>query len=138
MSSRTNTKKKNTINKEFKVAAKSFWNIVAKYNFLRSEQALLLGIKENRGRLKKYQMVKEIPENDDVILRVGILLRIHKNLRILFPYNRDLVYKWMKTKNSDFQNMSPIEFIADSKIGESLKRLAMVRSYLDCIRCGGY
>jgi hypothetical protein len=123
---------------KFKSASKAFWNIVQLYSFSREEQATLLGIKHNRERLKLMQDHHLIPEADDVLLRVGMLIAIHKNLRIIFPYNRDLVYKWMKIENPDFEGLSPIEYISAGELGQGLNRFAAVRRRLDQVRCNGY
>ena len=58
--------------------------------------------------------------------RVATLLGIHKNLRILYPYNRDLVYSWVSFQNQAFGDKSPIEIMKEGFDG--LKR---VRGYLD-------
>lgn len=133
-----NTNKNPSIASKFKSASKAFWNIVTLYDFSREEQATLLGIKHNRERLKQLQDHNQIPEADDVLLRVGMLVAIHKNLRIIFPYNRDLVYKWMKRGNPDFGGLSPIHYISAGEIGQGLNRFAAVRRRLDQVRCNGY
>ncbi len=136
MNEKTN-KKPNFVSK-FKSASKAFWNIVNLYHFSREEQASLLGIKHNRERLKLMQDLHQIPEADDVLLRVGMLIAIHKNLRIIFPYNRDLVYKWMKVENPDFEGLSPLQYISSGEMGQGLNRFAAVRRRLDQVRCNGY
>lgn len=123
---------------QLRAASKAFWNIVEHYKFSREEQALLLGVNYNRDRLNQLQKERKIPESDDSVLRVSILVGIHKNLRLLFPYNRDLVYKWMKVKNDDFGGVSPIEYIKHAQLGEGLNRIAAIRRRLDFIRCNGF
>ena len=59
--------------------------------------------------------------------RAGHLLGIHKNLRRLFPQNRDLAYTWMKTSNRAFDDCTPIDFIGKN----GLAGLRAVRAYLD-------
>lgn len=119
---------------EVRVLGEAFWNIVHHYGFNREEQATILGIKYNRQRLKSLEDEMCIPDDIDKKNRVGILLGIHKNLRILFPHNREIVYSWMKTPQSDLNNLIPIEYIMQSP-EESLFRLAAIRRRLDYIRC---
>ena len=59
--------------------------------------------------------------------RAGHLLGIHRNLRRLFPQNRDLAYAWMKTSNRAFNDFTPIDHIGKS----GLAGLRTVRNYLD-------
>ena len=59
--------------------------------------------------------------------QAGHLLGIHKNLRRLFPQNRDLAYAWMKTRNRAFKDCTPINLIGE----KGLAGLWMVRAYLD-------
>lgn len=129
--------KKISTSEKYRVAGKAFWNMAKKYGLSRSQQAALLDIRENRQRLIRLEEDKEIPEGADKLLRVGILLGIHKNLRILFPYNRDLHYKWPSIVNEDFGGISPFDYITQEK-EESLVRLIAVRRKLDQIRVGGH
>lgn len=41
--------------------------------------------------------------------RVDLLLSIHKYLRMLFPSNRELAYKWMSQPNEAFDGHRPLE-----------------------------
>lgn len=45
------------------------------------------------------------------IERIMHLLRIHESLRLLFPQNRDLAYRWMTTKNKAFTGRTPVQAI---------------------------
>jgi hypothetical protein len=65
---------------------------------------------------------------------VGTMLGIHKNLRILFPHNRELVYQWMKTAQPLLGGQVPIEYIKSDPV-QSMPRLFSVRRLLDQIRC---
>lgn len=71
-----------------------------------------------------------ISQNVDQYARVGHLLGIHKNLRLLFPRNQDYLYGWMKTKNKAFENRTPVEVVREL----GFMGLLMVRSYLDRAR----
>jgi hypothetical protein len=53
-----------------------------------------------------------------------------KNLRLLFPQNRDLAYRWMTTRNKAFENLTPVEVIRQW----GFAGLLMVRAYLDRAR----
>ena len=54
----------------------------------------------------------------------------HKNLRLLFPLDRDLAYAWIKTRNRAFDNRTPIEVIREF----GFAGLLMVLAYLDRAR----
>lgn len=58
------------------------------------------------------------------------LLGIHKNLRLLFPQNRDLAYRWMSTRNKAFGNLTPVDVV---KKWEGAG-LLMVRRYFDRVQ----
>jgi len=95
------------------------------------EQAVLLGLAaSNRSALTRYRKGEPIGTSRDQYERVGHLLAIHKNLRLLFPENRDLAYRWMSTRNKAFDNLTPVEVIREW----GFSGLLMVRSYLDRAR----
>ena len=91
-------------------------------------QAALLGIAtSNRAALTRYRKGEPIGTSRDQFERVGHLLGIHKNLRLLFPQNRDLAYRWMSTRNKSFDNLTPVEVVKEW----GFAGLLMVRAYLD-------
>ncbi|TLU82871.1 MAG: DUF2384 domain-containing protein [Chlorobium sp.] len=95
------------------------------------EQAVLLGLAaSNRSALTRYRKGEPIGTSRDQYERVGHLLAIHKNLRLLFPENRNLAYRWMSTRNKAFDNLTPVEVIREW----GFSGLLMVRSYLDRAR----
>lgn len=95
------------------------------------DQAALLGIAaSNRAALARYRRGEPIGTSRDQYERVGHLLGIHKNLRLLFPQNRDLAYRWISTRNRAFDNLSPVEVIREW----GFAGLLMVRAYLDRAR----
>ena len=95
------------------------------------DQAALLGIApNNRAALTRYRKGAPIGINRDQYERVGHLLGIHKNLRLLFPQNRSLAYRWMSTRNRAFNNLTPVEVIK----AWGFAGLLMVRAYLDRAR----
>ena len=95
------------------------------------EQLALLGLgAASRSALTRYRKGAPLAPNRDLLERVGNLLAIHKNLRLLFPQNRELAYAWMSTRNKAFGGRTPAEIV--SEIG--FAGLLMVRSYLDRAR----
>lgn len=95
------------------------------------DQAALLGIAAgNRAALTRYRRGEPIGTSRDQYERVGHLLGIHKSLRLLFPHNRDLAYRWMTTRNKAFDNLTPVEVVKEW----GFAGLLMVRAYLDRAR----
>lgn len=93
-----------------------------------SDQAALLGLSaSSRSSLMRYRRGEPLADNRDLIDRAGHLLGMHRALRILFPYNRDLVYRWPTTPNHRFGGRSPVAVIRqDGFLG-----LLLVRRFLD-------
>lgn len=97
------------------------------------DQAALLGLAPgNRAALGRYRKGEPIGTSRDQYERVGHLLGIHKNLRLLFPHHRELAYRWMSSRNRAFDNLTPVEVIREY----GFAGLLMVRSYLDKARGG--
>ena len=95
------------------------------------DQAALLGIASgNRAALTRYRKGEPIGNSRDQYERVGHLLGIHKNLRLLFPHNRELAYRWMSTRNRAFDNLTPVELIREA----GFAGLLIIRAYLDRAR----
>jgi len=95
------------------------------------DQAALLGLAPgNRAALARYRKGEPIGSSRDQYERVGHLLGIHKNLRLLFPHNRDLAYRWMTTPNLAFGHRSPVAVAREW----GFAGLLMVRAYLDRAR----
>lgn len=95
------------------------------------DQAALLGLAaNNRAALTRYRKGEPIGTSRDQYERVGHLLGIHKSLRLLFPQNRELVYRWMSTRNKAFENLAPVEVVSQW----GFAGLLMVRAYLDRAR----
>lgn len=66
----------------------------------------------------------------DTIERVGNLLGIHKNLRILYPYNREVVYQWIKGRHQKLNNLRPLDVMIEyGYIG-----IAQIRRLTDFLR----
>jgi len=95
------------------------------------DQLALLGLSTtNRAALARYRKGEPLAPSRDLLERVGILLGIHKSLRLLFPHNRDLVYAWMTQPNRAFEGMTPVETVKQW----GFPGLLMVRAYLDRAR----
>lgn len=92
-----------------------------------AEQAALLGLSpENRSTLSRYRKGEPLADNRDLLDRAGHLLGIHKSLRILFPQDRDLAYRWMTTPNRRF-GARPV----DVAVERGFEGLLAIRRYLD-------
>jgi uncharacterized protein (DUF2384 family) len=95
------------------------------------EQLDALGFStKNRAVLARYRRGEPIAASRDTMERAGHLLGIHKNLRLLFPHDRDLAYAWMKTRNRAFDQRTPIEVVREF----GFAGLLMVVAYLDRAR----
>jgi hypothetical protein len=92
-----------------------------------AEQAALLGLSpDNRATIARYRRGEPLGESRDLIERAGHLLGIHKSLRILFPHDRDLAYRWVKAPNRRL-GAPPLEIM----IARGFEGLLAVRRYLD-------
>ena len=111
--------------------ARMVMTLLDHWNLSTEDQAALLGIAaSNRAALSNYRSGKPIGTSRDQYDRVGHLLGIHKSLRLLFPHNRDLAYRWMSTRNKAFDNLSPVEVVKEW----GFAGLLMVRGYIDRAR----
>lgn len=92
-----------------------------------AEQAALLGLSaDNRSTLARYRKGEPLADSRDLLDRVGHLLGIHKSLRILFPQDRDLAYRWMTAPNRRL-GARPVDVI----VRHGFEGLLAVRRYLD-------
>jgi len=92
------------------------------------QQAALLGLEStNRRMLARYRKGAPAGLVGDRLERIRHLLTIHKNLRLLFPQDRELAYRWMTTRNRAFENLQPVEVIQEW----GFTGMLMVRAYLD-------
>jgi len=99
---------------------------------LTSEVSLmLLGMSpDNRSALARYRKGEPLASSRDLLERAGHLLAIHKNLRLLFPHEKEKLYGWITRCNRAFEGMSPVEAIRTF----GFAGLLMVRAYLDRAR----
>ena len=92
-----------------------------------ADQAVLLGLSgQSRSTLARYRRGEPLADNADLLARAGHLLGIHKALRILFPHDRDLAYRWVSAPNRRFGERAPLEVMKQGYEG-----LLAVRRYLD-------
>jgi hypothetical protein len=92
-----------------------------------SEQAALLGLSTgSRSTLARYRAGEPLADSRDLIDRAGHLLGIHKSLRILFPHDRDLAYRWVSQPNARLGGR-PVDLIN----AHGFEGLLAVRRYLD-------
>ena len=111
--------------------AKMVMTLLDHWKLPTDDQAALLGLAtSNRSALMRYRKGEAIGTSRDQYERVGHLLGIHKNLRLLFPQNRDLAYRWMSTRNRAFDNLTPVDVVREW----GFSGLLMVRAYLDRAR----
>lgn len=92
-----------------------------------AEQTALLGLAaDNRSTLARYRKGEPLADSRDLLDRAGHLLGIHKSLRILFPQDRDLAYRWMTTPNRRFE-ARPVDIVVE----RGFEGLLALRRYLD-------
>ncbi|MFN7572826.1 MAG: antitoxin Xre/MbcA/ParS toxin-binding domain-containing protein [Betaproteobacteria bacterium] len=92
-----------------------------------TEQAELLGLSTaSRSTLARYRSGEPLADSRDMLDRAGHLLGIHKSLRLLFPHDRDLAYRWMTQPNRRL-GARPIDLV----ITHGFEGLLAVRRYLD-------
>ena len=101
--------------------------IFAHWELSKSQQYTLLGLSPDTPELlEDLHQGEPLVDDIDKLERVQILLEIHKCLRILFPRNRDLAYRWMSTPNRVFRNRSPVELVEQ----HGMLGLHQIRTYL--------
>lgn len=92
-----------------------------------TDQAVLLGLSgQSRSTLARYRRGEPLADSADLLARAGHLLGIHKALRILFPHDRDLAYRWVAAPNRRFGERAPLEVMK-----QGFEGLLAVRRYLD-------
>ena len=95
--------------------------------FAPTDQAVLLGLStQSRSTIARYRRGEPLADSADLLARAGHLLGIHKALRILFPHDRDLAYRWVSTPNRSF-GTSPLEVMKR----HGYEGILAVRRYLD-------
>jgi hypothetical protein len=95
-----------------------------------AEQAGLLGLsRTNRASISRYRSGEPLADNQDLLDRVGCLLGIHKVLRLIFPQDRDLAYRWMTAPNRRL-GKRPVDVVLEN----GFEGLLAVRRYLETER----
>lgn len=93
-----------------------------------ADQAAVLGLSaQSRSTVARYRRGEPLADNADLLGRAGHLLGIHKALRILFPHDRDLAYRWVSAPNRRFGGATPLEVM--KRYG--YEGILAVRRYLD-------
>ena len=97
------------------------WHLTA------AEQAEVLGLSAaSRSTLSRYRNGEPLADSRDLLDRAGHLLGIHKSLRLLFPHDSDLAYRWMTQPNRRL-GARPVDLV----IEHGFEGLLVVRRYLD-------
>jgi transcriptional regulator with XRE-family HTH domain len=97
------------------------------WNLTTAEQAELLGLSSgSRSTLARYRSGEPLADSRDLLDRAGHLLGIHKSLRLLFPHDKDLAYRWMTQPNRRL-GARPVDLIIEL----GFEGLLAVRRYLD-------
>jgi transcriptional regulator with XRE-family HTH domain len=97
------------------------------WNLSPNDQAVLLGLStQSRSTIARYRRGEPLADSADLLARAGHLLGIHKALRILFPHDRDLAYRWVSTPNRRF-GTSPLDVMKR----HGYEGILAVRRYLD-------
>jgi len=92
-----------------------------------AEQSAVLGLSAaSRSTLARYRTGEPLADSRDLLDRVGHLLGIHKSLRLLFPHDRDLAYRWMTQANRRL-GARPVDVVME----QGFEGLLAVRRYLD-------
>ena len=109
------------------VLAKMVMALFDHWQLNKEDQAVLLGIStSNRTALTHLRRGKSVDFDRDQKDRIGHLLGVHKSLRLLFPQNMDLAYRWMSTRNKAFENLTPVEVVNEW----GFTGLLRIRTYL--------
>lgn len=90
------------------------------------DKSALLGLSTSRS-IKRYRNGGFFPKKRELIIRAGKPLSIHKSLRVLFPRNREVLYKWPTTPNAIFGGRSPVDYVKE----KGFDGLVAVKQYLN-------
>jgi len=127
---RLNTIQPSKLNKtERKQQTQMIMRLFSLWNLTDKEKAIALGLSTGtQTSIHKYKTGKQdLPLMRDIQDRVGHLLAIHKYLKRAYPFDKELAYQWIKTSNSDFNNLPPFNLI----FNEGYLGLVKVRNYLE-------
>lgn len=95
--------------------AKLVTALLARWGLDNEQQLLLLGLgPESQQALPAYRAgERALPEQRDVLERVGYLLGIHKCLVFLFPEDEILRYGWVHRRNALLHHRTPLEVMLE-------------------------
>ncbi|KIH78182.1 hypothetical protein GFER_01545 [Geoalkalibacter ferrihydriticus DSM 17813] len=107
--------------------ARMIMRLLEHWDLSAEDQCLLLGLSpQARTSLGRYRRGEPLADSVDLLGRAGHLLAIHKSLRIFFPHDRDLAYRWISQPNSRFAGRRPLDIMREGYEG-----LLAIRRYLD-------
>lgn len=113
------------------VLAKTVINLFRHWSLSTADQLNLLGMSQHsRSMLTKYGKGEPLAISRDTLDRVGWLLSIHKALRLLYPQNETIRYSWVTSRNTAFDNHTPLEVMKE----QGIIGIARVARYLDFVR----
>ncbi|MBW3549317.1 MAG: MbcA/ParS/Xre antitoxin family protein [Proteobacteria bacterium] len=92
-------------------------------------QLSLLGMSpESRKLLPLYRRgERALPNSRDTLDRAGYLLGIHKGLRLLFPENEALRYRWVQVGNRMLDGRTPLQVMVE----DGLVGVARISRFVD-------
>ncbi len=95
-------------------------------------QLHLLGLSpESRKLLPAYRSgERALPNQVDLLARVGHLLGIHKALRFLFPEDEALRFGWVRRRNAMLDHAAPLDVMLD----DGFLGIARVARFADFLR----
>ena len=98
------------------------------WRLAQNDQAALLGLSgQSRSTIARYRRGEPFADSADLLARAGHLLGIHKALRILFPHDLELAYRWVTTPNRRFNGTTPLDIMKR----HGYEGILAVRRYLD-------
>lgn len=93
-------------------------------------QAALLGLSPRGDAICRYRNGGALPNRRDLLDRVAYLFGLHSSLRMIYPHNRELAYRWPTARNKMFNNLAPVEVM----IKRGLPGIAAISGYLEQLR----
>jgi hypothetical protein len=116
---------------ERKKLAKMVTRLFELWNLSTADQLELLGLsRTSRSQLSKYRKGGAIPSSRDMLDRIGWLLSIHKNLRLLYPRNENIRHTWINRQNRMLNEQKPLDVMKN----QGLIGIASIARYLDFLR----
>jgi hypothetical protein len=108
--------------------AKLLVSLLERWQLPPNDQAALLGLSaQSRSTVARYRRGEPLADSADLLARAGHLLGIHKALRIVFPHDLDLAYRWVSAPNRRFGGVAPLDIMKR----HGYEGILAVRRYLD-------